>query len=192
MHEGCSNSHYIGRYRFSVSANWKTEKVRPCDGIVLQNSTEETRAGGPGCPADLYEFPGRRIRSEKGSMGPPRSQAAVGLASACQRTRVSHRRVEWQAGDCPPGLARGTLSLRNCESRTTTGLRDLTMRVSMRRFTRLNNAFSKRVENHAAAISRRFMYYHLARIRETLRSTPAMRAGGANHRWAVKEFIGLV
>ena len=54
---------------------------------------------------------------------------------------------------------------------------NLTMRMSMRRFTRLTNAFSKKVENHAAAIALYFMYYNLGRIHQTLRVTPAMEAG---------------
>ena len=54
---------------------------------------------------------------------------------------------------------------------------NLTMRMSMRRFTRLTNAFSKKVENHAAAVALYFMYYNFARVHQTLRVTPAMEAG---------------
>ena len=53
---------------------------------------------------------------------------------------------------------------------------NLTMRMSMRRFTRLTNAFSKKVENHAAAIALYFMYYNFGRMHQTLRVTPAMEA----------------
>jgi hypothetical protein len=58
---------------------------------------------------------------------------------------------------------------------------NLTMRMSMRRFTRLTNGFSKKAENHMAMISLYFMYYNFARVHQTLRVTPAMEAGIAQH-----------
>jgi len=69
---------------------------------------------------------------------------------------------------------------------------NLTMRMSMRRFTRLTNAFSKKVENHEAAVALHFMYYNFARIHQTLRVTPAMEAGVANHVWTLEEIVGLL
>jgi IS1 family transposase len=69
---------------------------------------------------------------------------------------------------------------------------NLTMRMFMRRFTRLTNAFSKKVENHAAAIALYFMYYNFGRIHQTLRVTPAMEAGVANHVWSVEEIVTLL
>jgi hypothetical protein len=69
---------------------------------------------------------------------------------------------------------------------------NLTMRMSMRRFTRLTNAHSKKVENHAHAIALHFMWYNFGRIHETIRSTPAMRAGVADHKWSVEEIVGLL
>ena len=54
---------------------------------------------------------------------------------------------------------------------------NLTMRMSMRRFTRLTNAFSKKLENHAATVALYFMYYNFAWVHQTLRVTPAMEAG---------------
>ena len=58
---------------------------------------------------------------------------------------------------------------------------NLTMRMSMRRFTRLTNAFSKKLENHAAMVALYFMYYNFARVNQTLRVTPAMETGVADH-----------
>jgi len=68
---------------------------------------------------------------------------------------------------------------------------NLTMRMSMRRFTRLTNAFSKKVENHAAAVALHFIHYNFARIHKTLRITPAMAAGIADHMWPYEEIANL-
>lgn len=69
---------------------------------------------------------------------------------------------------------------------------NLTMRMSMRRFTRLTNGFSKKVENHEAAIALYFMYYNFGRIHQTLRVTPAMEAGVTDHVWTLEEIINLI
>jgi IS1 family transposase len=69
---------------------------------------------------------------------------------------------------------------------------NLTMRMSMRRFTRLTNAFSKKLENHAAAVALYFMYYNFGRVHQTLRVTPAMEAGVAAHVWSIEEIVGLI
>jgi hypothetical protein len=69
---------------------------------------------------------------------------------------------------------------------------NLTMQVSMRRFTRLTNAFSKNLENHAAMVALYFMYYNFGRVHQTLRVTPAMAAGTANHVWPVEEIVALL
>lgn len=69
---------------------------------------------------------------------------------------------------------------------------NLTMRMSMRRFTRLTNGFSKKVENHTAAVALHFMHYNFARVHQTLRVTPAMEAGIADHVWTLGEIVGLL
>jgi IS1 family transposase len=69
---------------------------------------------------------------------------------------------------------------------------NLTMRMSMRRFSRLTNAFSKKIENHIAALSLYFMYYNFCRVHQTLRVTPAMEAGLSDHVWEVKEIVALL
>lgn len=69
---------------------------------------------------------------------------------------------------------------------------NLTMRMSMRRFTRLTNAFSKKLENHAYAVALHFMYCNFVRIHQTLRVTPAMEAGLSNHAWDLAELVGLL
>lgn len=68
---------------------------------------------------------------------------------------------------------------------------NLSMRVSIRRFTRLTNAFSKKVENHAPAVALYFMHYNFARIHKTLKVTPAMEAGVSDHLWSLEDIVGL-
>jgi IS1 family transposase len=69
---------------------------------------------------------------------------------------------------------------------------NLTMRMGMRRFTRLTNAFSKKIDNHMAAISLHYMHYNFCRLHQTLGVTPAMKAGVADHVWTLAEVIGLL
>jgi IS1 family transposase len=69
---------------------------------------------------------------------------------------------------------------------------NLTMRMHMRRFTRLTNGFSKKLENHIAAISLHFMYYNFIRIHQTLRITPAMAAGVTDHLWDMSEVVAML
>jgi len=69
---------------------------------------------------------------------------------------------------------------------------NLTMRMSMRRYTRLTNAFSKKLENHAAAVSLHFMHYNFCRKHQTLGTSPAVAAGVADHVWKLSELVGLL
>lgn len=68
---------------------------------------------------------------------------------------------------------------------------NLTMRMSMRRFTRLTNGFSKKFENHAHMVALHFMHYNFARVHKTLRITPAMAAGISDHVWSYEEIAAL-
>lgn len=92
-----------------------------------------------------------------------------------------------------------------CDMKTVSGIPDpkhvstsfverqnLTMRMSMRRFTRLTNGFSKKIENHGHAVALHFMHYNFCRIHKTLRVTPAMEAGIANHVWSMEELVALL
>jgi hypothetical protein len=69
---------------------------------------------------------------------------------------------------------------------------NLTMRMSMRRFTRLTNAFSKKIENLSAAVALHFMYYNFGRIHKTLGVTPAMEMGISDQLWTLEEIAGLL
>src|SRR3989449_6434571 len=69
---------------------------------------------------------------------------------------------------------------------------NLTMRMSMRRFTRLTNGFSKKIENHAHAVAIHFLHYNFCRVHGSLRVTPAMEALLSDHVWSLEELIGLL
>jgi IS1 family transposase len=69
---------------------------------------------------------------------------------------------------------------------------NLTMRMCMRRFTRLTNAFSKKFQNHAHSVNLHMMHYNFCRVHQTLRCTSAMEAGISRHVWDVEEIVGLL
>ena len=69
---------------------------------------------------------------------------------------------------------------------------NLTMRMCMRRFTRLTNGFSKKLENHVAAVSLHAMYYNFVRIHQTLKVTPAMAAGVTDRLWEISDIVRLI
>jgi len=73
---------------------------------------------------------------------------------------------------------------------------NLTMRMHLRRYTRLTNAFSRKIENHAAAVALHFQFYNFARPHKSLKNpyprTPAMAAGVADHVWTLTEIVGLL
>ena len=66
------------------------------------------------------------------------------------------------------------------------------MRMTMRRFTRLTNGFSKKLDNLKCTLALHYMYYNFARIHKTLGSTPAMASGVADHAWSLDEIIDLL
>ena len=99
----------------------------------------------------------------------------------------------YSPADCT-GIKKETISGRPNKSNVSTSFverQNLTMRMSMRRFTRLTNGFSKKIENHAHAIALHFMYYNFGRIHKSLRVTPAMEAGVSNHVWSLEEIAAL-
>jgi len=66
------------------------------------------------------------------------------------------------------------------------------MRMNMRRFTRLTNGFSKKIENHMHAIAIHYMHYNFVRIHKTLRCTPAMEAGVTMKLWSIEDMVKLL
>ena len=69
---------------------------------------------------------------------------------------------------------------------------NLTLRMSMRRYTRLTNGFSKKLRNQEHAVALHFMFYNFGKIHQTLRVTPAMAAGVSDHVWSIEEIAGLL
>jgi IS1 family transposase len=106
--------------------------------------------------------------------------------------------VEGQKRYSPPvcvGAKRNEIMGRPDQDHVSTSFverQNLTMRMSMRRFTRLTNAFSKKVENHAYAISLHYMHYNFVRQHKTLRISPAMAAGVSDRLWSVSDIVDVV
>jgi hypothetical protein len=65
------------------------------------------------------------------------------------------------------------------------------MRMSMRRFTRLTNGFSKKLDNHIHQVAMFYMWYNFGRVHTTLKKTPAIAAGLSSHVWSIQEIVGL-
>jgi len=69
---------------------------------------------------------------------------------------------------------------------------NLTMRMSMRRFTRLTNGFSKKIENHACAVALHAMFYNFVRVNQTLKTTPAKAAGVTTRVWQLTDVVDMI
>lgn len=94
---------------------------------------------------------------------------------------VGARKEHWEGNPDPKHVSTSYVERQN-----------LTMRMHMRRFTRLTNAFSKKVENHAHAVALHFMYYNFVRIHAKLRMSPAMAANVTDRLWEVSDIVALV
>ena len=79
-----------------------------------------------------------------------------------------------------------------CVSTSYVERQNLTMRMSIRRFTRLTNAFSKKIENHAHSVALHYMHYNFVRVHKTHRVSPAMAAGVTDHLWTISDIVDLV
>jgi IS1 family transposase len=109
--------------------------------------------------------------------GPDRSTAARYSPPAC----IGARRDVVQGSPDPAHVSTSYVERQN-----------LTMRMGMRRFTRLTNGFSKKFGNHVAAIALHFLHYNFCRVHQSLRVTPAMAAGVTDHVWEIEEIVALI
>lgn len=92
---------------------------------------------------------------------------------------------------CRTGVLSGTPDSKHI-STSYVERQNLSMRMGMRRFTRLTNGFSKKVENHGHQVALYFMHYNFCRVHKTLRVTPAMEAGLTDHVWSLEELCNLI
>lgn len=109
----------------------------------------------------------------------PTSESAKGRYSPAECTGAKKTRVEGS-----PDMAHVSTSFAERQNKT--------MRMHMRRFTRLTDGFSKKVENHAYAVALHMMYYNFVRLHTTLRTTPAMAAGVTSRLWEIGDIVKLV
>jgi len=104
---------------------------------------------------------------------------------------VSHRYSPSDVVGCQLAVIQGNPDPRHI-STSYVERQNLTMRMSMRRFTRLTNGFSKKIENLGHAVALYFTYYNFCRIHQTLRVTPAMEAKVSDHPWELSELVDLI
>jgi IS1 family transposase len=107
---------------------------------------------------------------------------------------ASQEETRYSPAECV-GVERKTIMGRPDPAHISTSFverQNLSMRMGMRRFTRLTNAFSKKVENHAYAVALYYMHYNFCKVHQTLRVTPAMEAGVTSHIWTIEEMLDKV
>ncbi len=132
------------------------------------------------------------LQAVEGAFGADVDYAMLVKLYGAPQGRPDERR--YSPAECT-GTIKGAVQGRPDPSHVSTSYverQNLTMRMSMRRFTRLTNGFSKKIENHAHAIALHFMHYNFGRIHKTLRVTPAMEAGVSDHVWSLEEIAALV
>jgi hypothetical protein len=132
------------------------------------------------------------LNSVEGSFGGDIDYAMLVKLYGAPKGSAPERR--YSAGECC-GIIKGTVCGAPDDKHVSTSFverQNLTMRMSMRRFTRLTNAFSKKVDNHGHAVALHFMYYNFGRVHKTLRVTPAMQAGVSDHIWSLEEIASLI
>ena len=109
-------------------------------------------------------------------------------------TVLQEQKRKYSPGECC-GAIKGTVCGEPDQKHISTSYverQNLTMRMGMRRFTRLTNGFSKKIENRMAAISLHYMHYNFCRVHQTLRVTPAMAANVTDRLWEVSDLVAML
>ncbi len=152
--------------------------------IVSDRVQITTDGHGPYIAAIETEFADADYAQLIKTYGVDDNMAGSPTARRYSPNKVTSEYVRVVAGDPDPAFVSTSIVERQ----------NLTMRMGMRRFTRLTNGFSKKVENHAAMVSLHFMYYNFGRVHSSLtkNTTPAMAAGVADHVWTCDEIAELL
>jgi Family of unknown function (DUF5681) len=137
--------------------------------MTTENSEDDFKVG--------YKSPPQHSRFQPGSSGNP-----GGKQKAVRNLGALRARKTLIEGKPDPKHVSTSFSERS----------NLTLRMHMRQFTRLTNAFSKKVENHAYAVGLHMMYYNFVRINQTLKVTPAMAAGVTYRLWEMGDIVDVV
>jgi IS1 family transposase len=165
FHIGRRDAHAAYEFMFDLAARLKNRVMLTTDGLKCYVEAVEAAFGADIDYAMLVKIYGK-----------PQEEIRYSPA------QILSCRNEVISGDpFPPMISTSYVERQN-----------LTMRMSMRRFTRLTNAFSKKLENHMHAVALHFMFYNFCRIHQSLRCTPAQEAGIAKSVWEIRDIVALL
>jgi len=169
---GLRDAEWANAFMCDVAARLKHRIQLTSDGLKAYLNAVEEAFGGDIDYATLVKL-----------YGPEKREA--------QEPVAAHKYSPGHVTGCQLAVIQGNPDTRHI-STSYVERQNLTMRMQMRRFTRLTNGFSKKVENLGYAVALHFMHYNFCRIHQTLRVTPAMAAGVSDHVWELDELIDLL
>jgi IS1 family transposase len=160
------------------TAGWANDFMMDCSDRIVGNPQITTDAHKPYMKAVEAAFGGdadyAMLHKVYGASGEPETRYSPATCIGCDMKVMSGR-------PDPDHVSTSYVERQN-----------LTMRMSMRRFTRLTNGFSKKLENHGHAVALYFLHYNFCRVHKTLRVTPAMEAGLATSVWTLEELLAIL
>ena len=169
---GLRDAEWANAFMLDVAARLKYRIQLTSDGLKAYLNAVEEAFGGEIDYATLVKLYGSEKRET-------------------QEPITSHKYSPGHVTGCQLAVIQGNPDTRHI-STSYVERQNLTMRMQMRRFTRLTNGFSKKVENLGYAVALHFMHYNFCRIHQTLRITPAMAAGVSDHVWELEELVDLI